>query len=634
MKRLAVALCALMMTAGARAQEAPAKAPAATQQQEPQQQEPEHHGKVLMERDAETAPAEGETAQAAAAAPEVTLSDAEREAPVFTAYDLEVHLKPATAEIAVHARLRVRNGGAGPMTLLPMQLSSTLRWDAISVESGGEMKPAEFRRQVVDSDVDHTGRVAEAIVALPKALAAGAEMAVDVLYSGKLPVSAERLERIGAPADDATASDWDGVGPETNLRGFGNVLWYPAASAPALLGDGAKVFQAMGRARLQDVAATARLRLTVEYAGEAPDAAYFCGRRNPLKAISEDANLPVAEGTGVATAEWAARPLGFRTMSLFVTESKPVTAGDGLVSAITEQDGVVESYAAAAQLVRPLLEDWFGERALGTLTLIDHAGQPYEDGTLLVTPLAQGSATSLTPGMAHVLTHAWFRSKYAWLDQGMPEFVDLLWLERSQGREAALQVLQEHAQPVALGEPAAGTEGQSLVETSSDVVYRYKAAAALWMLRLLVGDDAMKQAMKEYRARPTLDDEPTGFEQAVEIASGKDLKWFFDDWVYHDRGLPVLSVVNVTPNQLSQKPGESPSWLVSVEVKNAGEVAASVPVLVRSMKGTTTQMMHVDAHGSAIVRLLFSDRPTEVVVNDGSVPEMVISRHVRELVAH
>ncbi len=81
------------------------------------------------------------------------------------------------------------------------------------------------------------------------------------------------------------------------------------------LGDGAKLFQSVGQTKLQQAAATVRLRLTVEYAGDAPDAAFFCGRREQLKAVSENQELPVAESPGVATAEFSERVLGFRTLA-------------------------------------------------------------------------------------------------------------------------------------------------------------------------------------------------------------------------------------------------------------------------------------------------------------------------------
>ena len=49
---------------------------------------------------------------------------------------------------------------------------------------------------------------------------------------------------------------------------------------------------------------------------------------------------------------------------------------------------------------------------------------------------------ALAPSLVHSLTHVWFRSSQEWLDEGVPQLMALLWLERSEGREAALRQLQ------------------------------------------------------------------------------------------------------------------------------------------------------------------------------------------------
>ena len=113
--------------------------------------------------------------------------------------------------------------------------------------------------------------------------------------------------------EQAANADWDSISSEwTALRGYGNVLWYPTASPPAFLGDEAKLFQAVGRTKLRQADATIRLRLTVEYLGDPPDAAFFNGQRQPLTNISENINTPTAQAPGVATAEFSAQPIGFQ----------------------------------------------------------------------------------------------------------------------------------------------------------------------------------------------------------------------------------------------------------------------------------------------------------------------------------
>ena len=157
------------------------------------------------------------------------------------------------------------------------------------------------------------------------------------------------------------------------------------------------------------------------------------------------------------------------------------------------------------------------------------------------------------------------------------------------------------------------------------------------MLRGYVGDDALKQALKEYRATPALDHTSDGFQRTLERTSHQDLRWFFEDWVYRDRGLPDLSIVNVTPRQLEAHNG-SGGWLVSIEVRNDGDAIADVPITVRSAGGANnaataseTQRLRIPAHGSVARRIVFPVAPTEVRVNDGSVPETRVGVHVEHI---
>jgi hypothetical protein len=178
-------------------------------------------GKVLFSRD-QDAPA-SETTQpdaaplngsAAGQVDALGVTDAERDALTFTAYDLDVHLTPASAGIAVRVGLRVRNDGATPLKRLAMDISSSLRWEAISSIGAGAIgaMAMKFAVQTLDTDADHTGQMHEAVVTLGEPLAPGATLALAALYSGAIPQSAERLLRIGAPPDEAMREDWDAIG--------------------------------------------------------------------------------------------------------------------------------------------------------------------------------------------------------------------------------------------------------------------------------------------------------------------------------------------------------------------------------------------------------------------------------------
>ena len=596
---------------------------------------------MLLHRGEDEAP-EATKSAAPKEDPTATVPDEVRSALLFQAYDLDVHLIPAQSQIAVRAGLTVTNVGAKPLTQIALQISGSLGWESISIRNGEQLTSAPFVQHLLDTDTDHTGRAQEAIVTLPAPLQPGGSIHLTALYSGQIIQSANRLERIGAPLEQAANADWDSISSElTALRGFGNVLWYPTASPPAFLGDEAKLFQAVGRTKLRQADATVRLRLTVEYIGDPPDAAFFNGQRQQLTIISENINTPTAEAPGVATAEFPARPIGFRTPSLFVTDRSASATDSGLIMAVTDHYDALPSYSAAADKVKPLLMEWLGLDPLTSLNLIDHAGQPFEDQALLVAPMRAADPAALAPSLVHSLTHAWFSSSHVWLDEGLAQFMSLLWIEREQGRDAAVQRLQQMANTLALAEPVvektsdsapAGEAGQSLISASDDIYYRSKATAVLWMLRSIAGEEALKQALQRYRGSGKREQDPKEFQHVLEQTSQKDLGWFFDDWVYRDRGLPDLKILNVTTHELPARGSKAGGWMVAVEVQNDGAAVAEVPVTVRSGTLTATERLRVPGFSRAATRVVFEGTPTEVVVNDGSVPELGDSRHSKLLV--
>ena len=146
-------LAAVVCSAVAFAQQTP------PQSQSEESQPPATHGKVLFSRsaddaktdDAKQSDAQPEKSQAAVA----KVSDAERSALVFTAYDLDVHLMLQQQAIAVMAHVTVRNDSDQPLAHLPIQLSSSLKFESIS--SAGQKLP--FAQQIINSDADHTGQL-------------------------------------------------------------------------------------------------------------------------------------------------------------------------------------------------------------------------------------------------------------------------------------------------------------------------------------------------------------------------------------------------------------------------------------------------------------------------------------------
>jgi hypothetical protein len=607
--------------------QAPAKPDGATEQP------PQGNGKVLFSRsDDDSTPATpGSPAQPPAVDTtglQATL--AERDALTFLGYDLDIHLIPRQESLAVRAQITVRNDGDQPLKRIALQLSSTLKWERIRIESVSGNVDAKFAQHPLDSDADHTGEVTEAVVTLPHPLAPKAELRLEAFYSGLVALSGERLERIGAPNISAERSDWDRVSTDfIGLRGFGNVVWYPVSAPPVMLGDGAKLFTEVGREKRRQQQAEVRMTVTSEYTADspAPNLAVLDGQVVPVvQSAAPENSYP-----GVVTATLPPTALGFATPSVFLLNRQKVDSGELQIYAAPEDLASADAYEAAVRTVTPLVQQWLGAKPKSPLTVVGLPGAEdiaAEEGAIYLTGFkASPDSRNIESAMVHSLAHAYFRSPRVWLDEGVAQFLGSLWVEQVDGRHTALEALGASRGALALAEP--GTPGeansQDLIHASDIVYYRTKATYVFWMLRDLVGDAQLAAALTAYR--PADDTTPEYFERLLEKSTGKDLKWFFDDWVYHDRGLADFSISGVFPSHAA-----SPDqWLVALDISNDGFAEAEVAVTVRSQSGTVTERLRVPGQGRISRRMLIGGQPTEVQVNDGTVPEVRESEHVTTL---
>jgi hypothetical protein len=593
------------------------------------QNPPQPKGKVVFSRDTDengntTTTAGSEAHPPAQLAGAATAQDAEREAVTFTGFDMDVHLRPAEHQMSARAVVTVRNDGKAALARIPLQISSSLNWERILVNG----KDALFQVAVLNSDADHTGQLREAAISLPAPLAPGATLSIDATYSGSIEKSAQRLLAIGTPDDVALHSDWDQIGSAfTGVRGFGNVVWYPVSSVPVMLGDGAKLFDEMGEHKLRLAGAQFRMHLAVEFPhGDAPNVAVINGHPVTLTVTDPGSD----EVAGVAVAQTDAATLGFEAPSLFVAQ-RNAHSGQNLTAWVTVDNAVnAQLWIEAATRVTPFLQGWLGQRPRAQLTLLDlpdRADAPFETGALLATNLRDASPDQLDNILAHALTHAWMQSPRAWLSEGVAHFMGTLWIEKQQGRDKALTALAAGRDALTIAEPPspASGPGQPLAQSISPVYYRTKAAYVLWMLRDIVGDATLSAALRAYDPTKDLTDEHH-FEHLIEQAGTRhDLQWFFADWVDADKGLPDLTVDSVFPTS------QGGNTLVAVNLSNSGYAAAEVPITVRTSDSSVTRRIRVSGREKATQRIVIQGRPTEVQVNDGTVPETEASEHLTNI---
>jgi hypothetical protein len=281
--------------------------------------------------------------------------------------------------------------------------------------------------------------------------------------------------------------------------------------------------------------------------------------------------------------------------------------------------GLTKDYEEAVENVVPLIRDWFGpqrEKAkVAELPVRDDA--PFESGALLLSSLSSSNSRELTA--AHQLTHASFVSFRPWIKEGLAHFAQALVVEQQQGKKAALEYMSAHrAGLIKMEQGVLSSEGddadRSLVNSASGEQYRSKAMSVWWMLRDMLGDSALKKAIGAYRSEQ--DKEPSYMPRLIAARTQKDVEWFFDDWVYRDRGLPDFKIESAYSRKTMTN-----GFLLTVTVDNLGSAGAEVPILVKFAGGEAGKRLEVRGKSKATIRVETPGMPQEITVNDGSVPE-------------
>jgi len=148
--------------------------------------------------------------------------------------------------------------------------------------------------------------------------------------------------------------------------------------------------------------------------------------------------------------------------------------------------------------------------------------------------------------VAHELSHMWVGDmitmrlwSHAWTKEGFATYCEALWFEDRYGEAyfhdymAGMNVLNY-----------AGYRLYNISPPLHSAIY-YKGAWVLHMLRHVIGDAAFFAGVLGYTSDPDLrygSSDTEDLRAAFEAASGEDLGWFFDEWIYepgYPRYVPV-----------------------------------------------------------------------------------------------
>jgi len=564
----------------------------------------------------------------------------EREAFTITKYDLEIRLEPEQQRLGARGKITLRNDSAHPQKIAALQISSSLNWLSIRVDG----KPVQFVSQAYISDIDHTGALSEAIVTLPAEIKPRDSVEIEVGYEGVIPLDATRLTRIGVPEEIAKHTSWDQISPSfTAVRGAGYVAWYPITTESADFSEGNSLFEVADRWKARE--AGSELKVQFSYLETRADVlpSLLCGVEHGYHGRNVSTNAEAVRWESAMSCLWS--PLGTVTPTFVIARYvSPKQAQFGLHSFPGHEAGAA-TYSNAYDPATKFVTGWFGWYSgnVEVADLADPNSAPFESGTLLLVSLAAEDSNLAGINLVHELVHSRLPSSRPWVYEGLAHFAEAMYRQEQGGRQAALDLLGLHRAAFLDSEKEVSaapqkdvgqkvveqkTVGQPLASTFDETYYRSKAAYVWWMLRDMVGDDALKQAIGKYRAEDDKDKDPKYVERLIESAAKRDLGWFFDDWVYQDRGLPDFHVQSVHPWTT-----EKGVQFITVTLENLGNAGAEVPFTILFEGGEITKRIEVRAKGTATTRVELPGTASEIVVNDGSVPESDLTNNVFKISA-
>jgi len=548
----------------------------------------------------------------------------DREAFTFTHYDLNVQVDPSQQRLGVRGKITLRNDSSSPQKNLSLQISSSLDWRSIHLNG----KPLQFISQPFTSDIDHTGSLSEAIVTLPAAIPPKGTVDLEIGYEGVIPLDTRRLTRIGGTVEQAKHSDWDQIGKSfTAVRGIGYVAWYPIATESASLSEENDVFETLGRWINREQSSDFQVNLCVSNdRGELLDV-----QMNDVPAgVPPGSSGGVTGDTAFVCHQHSFLPLR-QAIPTFVGGNNAVLNRPEIeIKYRASERSAAENYALAAEVVTPFITEWFGAatKQAEVVELLDPQAAPFESGTFLLTPLENAADSRLEQMTAvHQLSHAAFSSARLWIYEGLAHFAQALYRERQDGLQAALDFmnlrlvgLTDLEKSLSAEQGSSEAANESLINTAIPDLYRGKAMYVWWMLRDMVGEPALKKALAQYR--PEQEKDPAYMQKLLEAPSKRDLEWFFDDWVYRDKGLPDFRVESAFTRKLVNE-----GYVVTITIEDLGAAGAEVPVTLKLQGGVITKRLLVPGKGKATIRLEAATAPLEVVINDGSVPESDLSNN-------
>ena len=163
---------------------------------------------------------------------------------------------------------------------------------------------------------------------------------------------------------------------------------------------------------------------------------------------------------------------------------------------------------------------------------------------------------SSDPLVAHELAHQWFGDlvsfkdwSHSWLSEGFASYFEMLFAEYDKGHDSGFKEIADAQTSVVNSDrldkrrPTVTSCYINPGDLFDNRIYA-KGACVLHMLRFTLGDELFWKSINHYLEKFAFRNAETNdFKVAIEEATGYNLEWFFDEWLYK-AGYPEFDIAS------------------------------------------------------------------------------------------
>jgi aminopeptidase N len=234
--------------------------------------------------------------------------------------------------------------------------------------------------------------------------------------------------------------------------------------------------------------------------------------------------------------------------------------------------------------------------------------------------------------MAHEIAHQWFGNMateksfgHLWLSEGFATYFTILYFENKYGKDTAINMLKEDRSQVITfskesGKAIVDTEETDYMKLLNANSYQ-KGGWILHMLRCELGDSVFWRSIRKYYTSYAGSIADTrDLQKVFEDVSGKNLKQFFDQWLYAT-GQPELSI---QWNYNSQ----SKEVIVTINQQQSAEFNFPLEISLKYASGKPEiQKVYMDKK-SKVFTFKTRERPASLIADPDT--ELLMSFTVKE----